>query len=118
MTSFVINLTARSCNIVSFCPFQPNILMVGFDKARNDSGLQFYNVEHILARRHGEGVASHSSKFDGPPLTDSSATIVNQYGTSQGVHSACWVNNLFVVGMGFKWIRAFNLLDPASGNFP
>lgn len=51
--------------------------------------------------------------------TDSSPpTVVSQYGSSQGVHSACWLakpSNLFVVGMGFKWIRAYNLLDPTAG---
>lgn len=90
--------------------------MAGFEKARNDSGLIFYNVEAILAKRYCGEVVSQSTQNDGLPLTDSSVTIVNQFGSSQGAHSACWVANLFVVGMGFKWIRAYNLLEPGSGN--
>lgn len=109
----------RSCNIVSFCPFQGNILMVGFEKARNDSGLAFYNVEKVLESRTHLHISTFlPNDHVDTPLTDSSVTIVNQFGSSQGVHSACWLaqpSNLLVVGMGFKWIRAYNLLEPGSG---
>ena len=92
--------------------------MIGFEKARNDSGLVFYNVENILAKRYPGGVASQHSRFDGLPLTDSSVPIINQYGTSQGAHSACWTSNLSFVGMGSKWIRGYTLLDSSSaGDF-
>ena len=103
-----VSRNSRSCNIISF------ILMVGFDKARNDSGLIFYNVENILERRK----LSMGDKEEEYADSSSSISIVSQYGSSQGVHSACWLakpSNLFVVGMGFKWIRAYNLLDPTAG---
>jgi hypothetical protein len=40
----------RIANVVSFCPFDDDMLVAGFEKARNDPGLVCYNVAQILVR--------------------------------------------------------------------
>ena len=87
----MVNLS-RSGTVVSFSTADPNIILVGFEKARNDSGLFFYNVESVLESRMGAFGAKQSEVI-----------CVAQFASSQGVQSSCWADNLAIVGMGFKW---------------
>jgi WD40 repeat protein len=48
--------------------------------------------------------------------TTSSVSVTGHYGSSQGVHSSCWLEGFnVVVGMGLKWIRVYNLKKPDAG---
>ncbi|KAI8893401.1 hypothetical protein BC833DRAFT_624917, partial [Globomyces pollinis-pini] len=84
---------ARCCTVVAWNPIRKSILLSGFEKARNDVGLLIWDVERLL-----------QGGSEAPAL-------VAKYGSSQGVASADWKDNLSIVGIGNKYIRGFDLRD-------
>jgi WD repeat-containing protein mio len=86
----------RGCNVVSWNPQQPEILLTGFERSRGDSGLFFWDLQNILAG----GVQWKE---------------LNHYGASLAVNSACWLNATSALcGIGFRWIRSFDHRTPNS----
>jgi WD40 repeat protein len=76
---------SRSCNTISFSSCDPNLLVCGFDKVRQDVSLIVYDV--------------------------STVTPIFQYGV-EAVQSADWFHsnaNTFVAGKGLKTIKIFDL---------
>lgn len=84
---------SRVCNVLAWSPVDNNILLTGFDRQRGESGLLFWDVQSAL-----QGVESRSP-------------VIAQFGSSQPINSAAWANksNNAIVGMGYKWIRSYDI---------
>ncbi|KAJ3324946.1 hypothetical protein HDV06_005534 [Boothiomyces sp. JEL0866] len=90
-TSLVNDLgtkASRNCNVVKWSTTKKNILLSGLDKAKNEFGLLFWDINNTNA-------------------------VLSKHGSSQGVTSASWLNSsdTVVAGMGKQLIRGYDLRD-------
>ncbi|KAI8819257.1 uncharacterized protein EV422DRAFT_498169 [Fimicolochytrium jonesii] len=100
----------RACNVVIFCPTDPKLLAVGFEKVRNDAGLVVWDTE--TSARTGVSTFADKSAAGSAPASQNRPVPVAQFGSSEGISSAGWLyqsSPLLVAGMGLKWIRSYDM---------
>ncbi|KAJ3408111.1 hypothetical protein HDV05_005144 [Chytridiales sp. JEL 0842] len=108
----------RACNVVAFCPTAPNLLLSGLDKVRNDFCLFVWNTESILSAQRNTTNPLDSSNPIIPSFSQSQTSTLLQFGVSEAVSSAAWFPTStprLIAGMGFKWLRVFDLRTTSGG---
>ncbi|KAL7008805.1 U4/U6-U5 snRNP complex subunit prp31 [Cystobasidiomycetes sp. EMM_F5] len=127
----------RACNVVAFASSEPNLLVTGYDKVR-DNSLLVWDIRSSftstslpaaspVSRRPSlqnekENVVSPTSQAPSrhrPPNTPTvDSKPIAQFGLSEQVSASTFMHNskILVAAMAVKWLRAYDLRVPASAS--
>ena len=108
--SELVPRNARACNVVSFSTTDPQLLVTGLDKVRNDCSLLVWDISHQQTRSSNIGSASGSMQIADDPHHHG-VRPVQQYGSSEAITSVSWFpkhRGILGAGMGLKWLRLYD----------
>ncbi|CAL1286700.1 unnamed protein product [Larinioides sclopetarius] len=106
---------SRSCNCVSWNPFEANVLISGLDKHRGDNCILVWDVTRSSFL---PSAIDAVTSFDRRSMFSLDSTSVPkpvlEFGQSESTQSVHWFRNnpkLFVCGMSLKYLRLYDTRD-------